>query len=227
MFYYNLNTLNVSGESRLYNLSDDFIETFSVHIEPITFSANINGFNEVLASSLWLLESNNISITLDNNQTFTLNKNSIGRSCTYPIIYKRSGLAKKILSVSVSGSNTTIQPLFGNDSTTFGNDWIRLINSGKDSNLGIITSLPSSGSIIQNKQYFLNHFINTNENDYLSFSVNIIPSDQPTIDLITQQLLKCRFVVRKSIYNKQMTNGIELLYDNTFKSQPDDFGVRY
>jgi hypothetical protein len=224
---YILNSTPVSGDSYLYNLSDDIIEVVSIHIEPILFSQDVSGFNEITNNSLWLLENNNISITLDGNQTFILNKDSAGRSVTNPIIYRRNNVnGKHTINVVENNISTVIQPIYGNDSTIYGSDWIRSINNTKY-DLLVINSLPSSGSTVIDKQYFLNHFINLNLNDSILFQVNILPANQSIINLINQQLLKCRFVVQKALYNKQMTSGIELLYSNEFKVHDNEFGVRF
>ena len=223
---YTINSTAVTGTSSIYNLGTTFEEVFSIHIEPITYSVNVNGFNEVSNNSLWLLEANRISITLDATTEYPINKNSAGSRVTNPIIYRRTNLpSKKQLQVLENGEEKTIQPLYGSDSSIIGSDWIRRVNSTTYPLL-VINSLPCSGNEQIDRRYFLDHLVNENLDDVILFEVNILSVDAAEIALIEQQLLHCRFVFKRSVYNKQMTHGIKLYHSNAFRTQ-EDFGVKY
>lgn len=231
MAQYNLNRVLKSTQSKIYNLSDDFVDGIQIYILPVLYSESVSGYNEVTNSNLWLLTPRDdgfprISIIVE-SETIPIKNGLPGESATNPLTFIRSGSPEPI-SVVQNGISEIINPLYGNDSTSFGTDWPRLINNG-NIDLSIINSLPSSGNVDRDIQFYNNHFINKNLTDFITFDVQINETEGSDMyNLVQEMLLDCTFVVHDPTFNKKLTIGLELLYGNTYERFIDsEFGVRF
>jgi hypothetical protein len=200
-------------EKNVYNLSDDLIDTIEVYIEPILLNNNVDGHNE-LTHGLYLLSDHYIDIKI-NKINFHMYKNNVGASATNPIIFKRFSYEEK-------------EYFYGSDSTLRGSDWIRYINH-TDKSKDIINSLPSSGNIVYNKVYLLNHAINYSSTDYIKIQIflkNNLPSSK--LDLLKKQFKNCRIIISQSAYNKNISNTIGVLYgDEIIVRESGEYNVRW
>lgn len=231
MSYYNLNHSLKSGASNIYNLGIDILNGIEIYILPLTLSTSVNGFNEVQNNKMWLLEpkgdsSHKISISVD-GVIIPIKSGLHGESATNPIVFRRIA-SPKPLNVLINGAINTIYPFYGSDSTPYTTDWMRSINNCTY-DLNVITSLPSSGNVMIDQQYFANHLVNTNESDSIIFNVLINDGgDSSLATVIQQQLYECTFVVQNTIYNKSITTGFDLLYNKNYEIYSDsEIGIRF
>jgi hypothetical protein len=173
----------------------------------------VDGHNE-LTHGLYLLSDHYIDIKI-NETNFHMYKNNVGTSATNPIIFKRFTYEKK-------------EYFYGSDSTLRGSDWIRYINHTSKSK-DIINSLPSSGNIVYNKVYLLNHAINYSSTDYVKIQIflkNNLPSSK--LNLLKKQFKNCRIIISQSAYDKNISNTIGVLYgDEIIVRESGEYNVRW
>jgi hypothetical protein len=231
MAQYNLNRVLKSTQSKIYNLSDDFVDGIQIYILPVLFSESVSGYNEATNRKLWLLQPNDdnsskVSILIDGT-SFPIKVGNAGESATNPIVFRRSSSPEPI-DVIENGVSNTIFPLYGNDNTPLGTDWPRMVNSG-NIDLSIINSLPSSGNVDRDIQFYNNHFINKALDDYITFNVTINDTmEAGVISLVEEMLLDCTFVAHSVTFNKKLTIGLELLYGNNYEIYTDsEIGIRF
>jgi hypothetical protein len=228
-FYLN-NTL-YSVQTSAYNLDVDILDGISLYIAPKTFSTSVSGYNEVANNTLWLLKPKadtqcKVRAVIGGIQV-DIKEGLVGESSTNPYVFRRTSSPSPI-SVIEDSVQKNIYPVYGNDSTQFGTDWIRKINIGNNS-LSEITSLASSANIEFNKTYLNNHLINKNLNDFVTFNIVINETNGTQLyNLIVQQLLECTFVIHKTVYNKNITSGLDYYNQTDFKKFNDnEFGIRF
>lgn len=215
MSNYNLNMIYRTGQSSIYNLDIDIVNSLQIYLLPTKLSIDVDGYNEVDAKKSWLLQpkldsSEKISIIVDGS-VIPIKIGEAGESATNPITFTRSASPLPI-DVEIYGVDNTIFPLYGNDSTEYGDDWLRKINNKTTT-----------------YEYFLNHNINKDFADYVTFDVIINETNGSGLyNLIQSKLLDATFVVHTSIYDKPTVNGFDIMaYKKYSVYKNNEFNIRF
>lgn len=115
---------------KIYNLFHSGIYELSIHIEPILLK---DGYDYILAA--YIDGSPKIFLTIEDDTIYyPITANIVGSTFSSKILYKRTGLAgKKEVETPIipqtGVASVTIQPIFGNDNTTYGRDYVERINN--------------------------------------------------------------------------------------------------
>lgn len=199
-------------EKRIYNLSDDLIDTIELYIEPISLNSNVNGHDELL-DGLWIFSDHYIDIRINNNN-YHISKIGDGTSVTNPIVFRLS-------------DQDNIHYLYGSDNTSRGKDWIRYINHS-DKLASVLNSLSSSGNIVYNKVYFLNHSINYSSTNYIKVQIYLRNDlSEKNMKILRKQLSKCRIVFAQNTYQKNISNTIGVLYGDEIIVRQEGYNIRW
>lgn len=249
-----------TSQSNIINLRNlsaiDLLNGISIHIEPLAYMKNIDGFDETASSSMWLLQGNRISIDVDGVIYDLLGPYSAGAKATNPIVHYRTGKVG-VTTVVAQDENTwtetnvlwtdeghiesgevIVQPIHGSDSTIFGNDWVLLVNSGDivaSTPASALETLPSSGNIIRDKEYFQRGLFNYPASGYDDgIRIEVIINADPILEEalynnIVLALSHAAFTIMPTIYNKPLTNIYELMYDKTYLQyyNTDRYNIRF
>ena len=198
----------------VYNLFSEPLDAIQVNIEPKTLSDNINGFNEI-KNGLFILNDHYIDLIVD-GECFHLIEGRVGESISNPIMFRRNIYNDE-------------KYLFGNDKTLFKSDWIKYINSAKENSF-TLNSLPSSGNIEYDKDYFMKNFLNISSPSYIKIDIyyknNI---DDSLKEIVTSYIRNnINLSITSPTYAKNISNQIGIIYDEPeIIMENDTYNIRW
>lgn len=198
----------------VYNLFSEPLDAIQLNIEPKKLSSNINGFNETI-DGLFLLDNHYVDLIID-GECFHLIKGRPGESVSNPITFRRNLYNDK-------------KYLLGNDNTLLNDDWIKYINSAKENNF-ILNSLPSSGNVEYNKEYFMKNFLNVSSPNYIKIDIYYKNDIEDNLKKIIIAYIKdnINISITSPTYTKNISNQIGIIYDEPeIIMDNDSYNIRW